>query len=535
MEAVKSGKVSEENLNNLVDRIIDITMKCKERKIKQYNKDEHHNIALEIAKESIVLLKNEDNILPLNVNNKIGLIGDMARNPRYQGAGSSTINLYKLDSTYETLERQGIEFQYAQGYERIECKNDTNLLEEAIRVAKNNEIVLLYVGLTENYESEGIDRVTMDLPENQTKLIEEICKVNDNVIVVLSHGAPITMPWKDNLKAIITGYLGGEAGAKAMVDTLLGNSNPSGKLAESYPIRIEDVSSYNNFPGNEVNVAYKESIYVGYRYFDKKNIEVQYPFGYGLSYTNYKYDNISIKKKEDKYIVSFKIKNIGNYKGKEIAQIYITKENSKIFRAPKELKAFEKVELNIGEEKEVNIVIDKSAFEYYDVKLHRWNIEDGEYQIQVGKSSRNIVLKEKVYVEGDKDIIEQEIPEKYFCGDIKDVTDEEFEKVLGYKIPNKKINLKDITEENTIEQLKNTKVGKEIYDSEVIRMNKLLNEQNVNKATKVMMDLQKPLKKFYEKKGGKYTKEMIDKFIDMAKNNEEPNESEFIKRYLNLC
>lgn len=532
IDAVKSGKVSEVYLDEIVDRILNIAMKCKERQIIDYNKEEDHNIALELAQESIVLLKNDNNILPLNMNNKIALIGDMAKNPRYQGAGSATINLFKLDSAYESLKEEGIEFDYAQGYERTESEKDEELLKEAIEVAKNNEIVLVYAGLTENYESEGIDRNTLDLPKNQNKLIEEICKINENVVVVLSHGAPITMPWKDNVKAIITGYLGGEAGEKAMINTLLGKNNPSGKLAESYPIKLEDVSSYNNFPGNEINVTYKESIYVGYRYFDKKNIDVLYPFGYGLSYTYFKYDDLKIEKKEDKIIVSFKIKNIGNYAGKEIAQIYIGLDNSKVYRAPKELKAFEKVELNIGEEKEVNIVLDKSAFEYYDVVLKRWNIEDGDYKIQIGKSSREIVLEDIVHVDGDKDIIEKEISKKFFTGDVNDISDEEFEEVLGYKIPNKELNLEEITDENTIEQLKNTTVGKEIFNSEIERMNVLLNEQNVNKATKIMMDLQKPLKKFYEKKGGKYTKEMTEDFIKMAKENGNPNDCEFVKIYL---
>lgn len=532
IEAVNSKKISEEYLNEIVDNILNISMRCVERQIKKYNKEEHHNIALKIAEESIVLLKNEDNILPINKSKKIAVIGDMAKNPRYQGAGSSTINYYKLDSAYESLIEENVTFEYSKGYERIESENDKVLLEEAVKVAKNNDMVLLFVGLTENYESEGMDRITLDLPKNQNKLIEEVCKVNKNVIIVLSHGASITMPWKNSVKAIITGYLGGEAGGRAIINAILGNVNPSGKLAESYPNKLEDVSSYENFPGNEVNVAYKESIFVGYRYYDKNNIEVLYPFGYGLSYTNYNYSNLKINKIEDTYEISFKIKNIGNYDGKEIVQLYIQKENSKIYRANKELKAFEKIELKAGEEKEVKILIDKSAFEYFDVNLKRWNIEDGQYNILIGKSSRDIVLKDTINIEADKNIICQNICEKYFKGEVKDITDEEFEKVLGYKIPSKEIKLENITDENTVEQLKNTKVGKEIFDSEIKRMQVLLNEQNVNKATKVMMDLQKPLKKFYEKKDGKFTKQMVDEFISMAKNGNDEKECEFVNKYL---
>ncbi len=532
IQAVKDGKITEEYLNEIVDRILNIAMKCKEKEIKFYDKEKHHKIALNLAEESIVLLKNEDKILPLNRNKKIALIGDMAKKPRYQGAGSSTINTYKLETAYECLLNENIQFEYEQGYERIETEYDKILFEKAIKVARNNEIVLLFVGLTENYESEGMDRTTLNLPENQNRLIKEISKVNKNVIVVLSGGSVITMPWKDDVKAIITGYLGGEAGAKAMINTIIGKNNPSGKLAESYPFQLEDVSSYNNFPGNEVNVAYKESIFIGYRYYDKKNIDVLFPFGYGLSYTIYEYSNIKIEKKDDKYEVKFNIKNVGDFDGKEIVQIYIEKINSKIVRAKKELKAFEKVALKKNEEKEVKIILDKTSFEYYDVYLKRWNIEAGKYKILIGKSSQDIVLETIIEVEDDEEIHQKNISRKYFNGDVKKIKDEEFETLLGYKIPKNEIKLEEITDENTIEQLKYTKVGNEIFQSEMQRMNNLLKEQDVNKATKVMMDLQKPLKKFYEKKNGKYTKEMVEEFIEMAKNGEDSEKSEFVKLYL---
>ncbi len=531
IEAVKGGKISEKYLDEIIDRIITIALKCKEKEIKSYDKEKHHQIALNIAEESIVLLQNNNDILPLKKYKKIALIGDMAKNPRYQGAGSSTINPYKLETIYNSILDENIEFEYAQGYERVEDDNDINLLEEAIEIAKNNDIVLLCVGLTENYESEGMDRNTLNLPENQNRLITEISKVNQNVIVILSGGAVITMPWKNKVKAIITGYLGGEAAAKAMVNTIIGKNNPSGKLAESYPYKLEDVSSYSNFPGNEVNVAYKESIYVGYRYYDKRNIDVLYPFGYGLSYTNYEYSNLNINKVGNQYEIKFNIKNTGNYDGKEVAQIYIEKIDSKIIRAKKELKAFEKVELKQKEEKEVKVIIDKSAFEYYDIYLHKWNVEAGKYKILIGKSCRDIVLEKDIEVEGDNDVLENKVSSKYYSGNVSNITDKEFEELLGYKIEKKEIKLEEISDENTIEQLKDTNVGKAIFESEIQRMKQLLKEQNVNKATKVMMDLQKPLKKFYEKKNGKYTKEMIEEFIAMAKRGEDADKCQFVKNY----
>lgn len=532
IEAVKNQQITEEYLNQIVERILNIAFKCAERKLEQYDKEEHHKIAQTIAEESIVLLKNENNLLPLQNTQNIAVIGDMAKTPRYQGAGSSTINPYKLDNAYDSLLSENITFKYAQGYERIESENDKALLKEAEELAQTSDIVLLFVGLTENYESEGMDRATMNLPQNQIKLIESISSLNKNTIIVLSHGSSIAMPWSNKVPAIITGYLGGEASGKAIINAILGKVNPSGKLAETYPIKYEDVSSYNNFPGNEVNVSYKESIYIGYRYFDKAKIPVQYPFGYGLSYTQFEYSNLTTTQTNNETTISFNIKNTGKYAGKEIAQVYISKPNSKIFRAEKELKAFEKVHLNPNEEKTITITLNNKAFEYYDTNLNKWNIEDGTYTILIGKSSVEIVLSTTINIKGDKNIIKSNISPKYYTGDVKEITDSEFEQLLGYKTPSKTINLNEFNDENTIEQLKHTKIGKVIFEHEMKRMEELLSKQNVNKATKVMMDLQKPLKKFYEKKSSKITKEMVDEFIEIAKNNADFTNNKFVDEYL---
>lgn len=531
INAVKSGIVSEQYLDEIVDRILQVAFKANERNnLKNYNREKHHNIALEIAEDSIVLLKNKENILPLK-KTKIALIGDMAKTPRYQGAGSSTINPYNLENAYECFIDNQIKVDYAKGYERIESENDISLREEAVKLAQKSEIVVIFAGLTENYESEGMDRTTLELPQNQNKLIEEICKENENVVVVLSNGSPVTMPWKEKVKAIITGYLGGEAGARAMVNCLLGKVNPSGKLAETYPLKLEDTPCYKNYPGTEVSVEYKESIFVGYRYYDTNNVEVLYPFGYGLSYTNFEYSKLHIEEKDDIY-VSFTIKNIGNVKGREIAQIYISQEDSIVFKPKKELKGFEKIELKPGEEKSVTVVLSKKDFEYYNVETKKWEIESGKYKILVGKSSKDIVLEQEIEIKSNNKEINKKFPEVYKKGNIQNVTDEEFEQLLGYKIPKRHISLNDITEENTLEQLKNTKVGKIIYDNQMEKMNKLLKEQNVNKATKVMMDLQKPLKKFYEKKSSNYTKEMVEQLIKIAKYDLNFEECEFLKEYL---
>lgn len=533
IEAVESGRVEEKYLDEIVDRILNIAFKAQNRKkISEYDSEKHHEIALEIAEESVVLLKNEENILPIQ-KRKIAIIGDMAKNPRYQGAGSSTINPYKIENAYDCFKDTGIEFEYAKGYNRIENDEDEKLRKEAIEIAKNNEIVVIFAGLTENYESEGMDRTTLEIPQNQNKLIDEICSVNKNVVIALSNGSPITMPWKDKVKAIITGYLGGEAGGKAIVNCLLGKVNPSGKLAETYPLKLEDTPCFKNYPGTEVTVEYQESIYVGYRYYDTNDTEVLFPFGYGLSYTDFEYSNLQVVEQEN-IKISFKIKNIGKVKGKEIAQIYISQNSPTIFKPRKELKAFEKIELQPDEEKTIEIVLEKQDLSYYNSESKKWSVEEGTYKILIGKSSRDIVLEQEINITSDDKKINKNYPEVYRTGNIQDVTDKDFEELLGRRIPNRYIKIEDITEDNTLEQIKNTKVGKAIYDNQINKMNKLLAEQNVNKATKVMMDMQKSLKKFYEKKSSGYTKEMVEELIYIAKNNLDYEECKFIKEYLNL-
>ena len=532
IEAVKIGKIPENKLNNIIDRIIELAKRCNNnQKQETYDKEKHHNIAQKIAEESIVLLKNDDNILPLK-NRKIALIGDMAKNPRYQGAGSSTINPYKIENAYDNLKENNIIFEYAKGYEKIESENDELFRKEAIEIAKKNEIVIIFAGLTENFESEGIDRKNLNIPQNQNKLIEEICKVNKNVIIVLSNGSPILMPWKDKVKAIITGYLGGEAGAKAMINCILGKINPSGKLAETYPKKIEDTPCFENYPGTELTVEYKESIYVGYRFYDTTNIDVLFPFGYGLSYTTFTYSNLKINQKKDKIIVTFKIKNTGNFKGKEIAQLYISQENPKTFKSKKELKGFEKIELEAREEKEISITLNNDSFEYYNPEIKRWAIEEGTYKILIGKSSRNIELEDKIFIKSNDKNIEKEYPIKYYKGNIHEINDKEFEKLLERKIPKRHLNIEEINEENTLEQIKETKIGQIIYKNQIEKMNRLLNEQNVNKATKVLMDMQKPLKKFYEKKSSKITKKMVEELIEIAKTDQDSTDIDFVKEYL---
>ena len=531
IDAVNSGEIPESLLDECAYRVLKVALKGKDNKPVEYDAEKHHEIAGKIAEEAIVLLKNEDKILPLK-SKKIAIIGDLADKPRYQGAGSSRINAYKVENTLDNFKENNIEFEYAKGYERTVSLNDEFLRNEAVSLAKKTEVVLIYAGLTENYETEGIDRKTLDLPENQNKLIEEVCKVNSNVVVVLTNGSPITMAWKDKVKGIITGYLGGEAGAKAMVNCLIGKVNPSGKLSETYPIKLEDTPCYNYFPGEDLNAEYKESIYVGYRYYDKVKKDVLFPFGYGLSYTSFKYSNLNITQKGNSLNVSFKIKNVGDRKGKEIAEVYISQKNPVIFKPVKELKGFEKVELEPGEEKEVNIKLTRDAFKYYNVETKKWSVEEGKYYILVGKSSRDIVLSEEIKMKSDDKNIGKKYSEKYILGDIQNVTDSEFEELLRHKIPNRHFKLEEADECNTIEQLKETLVGKAIYDNQSQKADVMFEEQRVNEAAEVLMALQQPLKKIYQDHRNNITKEMVEEFLQMAKDGEPPEKCRFVEEFI---
>lgn len=531
INAVKSGEIEEKELDEIVDRILVVAFRGKDNKIKEFDQEKHHKLAEDIAEDAIVLLKNENNILPIK-NQKIALIGDMAENPRYQGAGSSRIIPYKIENAKDNFEKNGIDFEYAKGYERIEDrKKDEKLRKDAIEIAKKSEVTIIFAGLTENYEAEGLDRTSLNLPENQNELIEAICKVNKNVIVVLSNGSPVQMPWKNKVKAIITGYLGGEAGGRAIVNCLIGKVNPSGKLAETYPIKLEDTPCYENFPGTEISCEYREAIYVGYRYYDKNKVNVLFPFGFGLSYTEFKYSKLNIEQVGKTIKVSFRIKNVGKVKGKEIAQVYVSQKNPIIFKPEKELKGFEKIELEPGEEKEVVVKLDKSAFEYYNVEQKKWSVELGEYYILVGKSSRDIVLKERIKIISSDKNIAKKYAKPYVTGNIKKVTDKDFEDLLGFEIPDKILKLEEATEYNTIEQLKNTKVGKAIWDAGIKQMHKLMKAQRINEALEVMIFMQKPLKKVYLDKRNKITKEMVDEFLRLAKTNGKPEDCTLVDEF----
>lgn len=406
VEAVKRNRLSEGVLDEAVERILNIIFKAVENKRENviYSKEKHHELARKIAGECMVLLKNEEKILPLKKEENIAVIGELATKVRYQGGGSSHINPTKVDNAYEEIVNfAGTEnVRYARGYDLSIDDTIYDLAEEAKKLAIEADKVILFIGLPERYESEGFDRTHLNIPKNQYDLVKTLKSVNENIVVVLSNGSPIEMPFLSDVKAILEAYLTGQASGKAICDLLYGEVNPSGKLAETFPLKLSDNPSYLNFPGEVDKVEYKEGIFVGYRYYDKKAMDVLFPFGYGLSYTNFEYSNLKISKNEiddtEKVTVSVNIKNIGDIFGKEIVQLYIRDKESSVTRPEKELKGFEKIGLEPGEEKEVTFILNKRSFAYYNVDLGDWHVESGEFEILIGKSSREIVLKEAITV-----------------------------------------------------------------------------------------------------------------------------------------
>ncbi|WP_024856514.1 glycoside hydrolase family 3 C-terminal domain-containing protein [Ruminococcus albus] len=405
VDAVNSGKLSMEALDKCVERVLKLVDKSEEsRTPTEWDMEAHHELAAKIAEQCAVLLKNDDDILPLSNEDKICFIGEFADKPRYQGGGSSHINSFKVTSALEAA-KKFCKVEYAQGYITYEDKTDPKLLEQAVECAKYNDKVVIFAGLPDSFESEGFDRSHMRMPECQLELIREVSKVNKNIVVVLHNGAPVELPFFDEIKGLLEVYLGGQAIGKATCDLLFGEAVPSGKLAESWCMKLEDNPSYLNFPGVGDELNYREGIFVGYRYYDKKKMEVRFPFGYGLSYTTFEYSDLVISENEisdDKTLtVSCNITNTGSRAGMEIVQLYVSDKESSVARPVKELKGFEKVSLRPGETKKVFFSLDKRAFAYYETAINDWFVEYGEFEIMIGASSRDIRLSGSVYVNSE--------------------------------------------------------------------------------------------------------------------------------------
>lgn len=449
IKGIEEGVLTEAELDQRLDELLDVILTTHEglEKAKKvhnignssmteqaFDVEAHHALARKVAEEGIVLLKNEDNILPLVGKTKVAVIGDFAQTPRYQGAGSSLVNPTKEpESILNCIKDTDLHMvSYAQGYMR-NAKPDAQMIETAVKIANGADVVLVFAGLDEIGEAEGLDRSHMKMAEAQNVLIDTLAEKYDNVIVILSAGSPIEMPWADKVKAIVQGYLGGQAGASAMLNVLTGKVNPSGRLNETYPMYYEDTPAFANYPSKERNSEYREGLYVGYRYYTTVGKEVRFPYGYGLSYTTFEYKNITANEQE----VRFTIKNTGDRAGAEVAQLYVSLESDTVFRPMRELKGFARVELAAGEEKEVVIPFDDKTFRFFDTRTNTWEVENGTYRIQIGRNANQIELKTDVTIEGtvkEGPYSEASLP-SYFAGNIAKVSDDEFKLLYGAELP----------------------------------------------------------------------------------------------------
>ncbi|MCR5338512.1 MAG: glycoside hydrolase family 3 C-terminal domain-containing protein [Lachnospiraceae bacterium] len=407
VKAVQNGELDEALVDEAVCNILNIIYRYLENRKPEakFDKQAQHDMSADIAKQCIVLLKNE-NVLPLDFESgeKIAFIGKFAEKPRFQGGGSSHINCFAKTSALDAAKEMGLfaNIIYAKGYEDDKDETDEALLAEAVAAAKNAHTAVIFAGLPDTFESEGFDRSHMRMPSCQNRLIEEVAAVCDRTIVVLHNGSPVEMPWIAKVQGVVESYLGGENVGTAQMEVLSGRFNPCAKLPETFPLKLADNPSYLNFPGEGDVVEYREGIFVGYRYYDKKEMEVLFPFGHGLSYTEFAYDNIKVSSKEltdkDTVTVTVDVTNTGKVAGSEIAQLYVRDVESDVIRPEKELKGFAKVTLAPGETKTVSFTLDKRSFAYYETKIDDWYVESGEFEILIGASSRDIRQQAKLTV-----------------------------------------------------------------------------------------------------------------------------------------
>ena len=439
LAAVESGKISEADINARLFELLPLIFDTKaalDKAPREFDTAAHHALARRAAEESLVLLKNDGALLPLAAGTKVAIIGDFAKNPRYQGAGSSMVNSTQVDVRLDKLTDSELNVVgYQQGFDR-HGKPDAALQKSACELAAQADTVILCMGLDEIAESEGLDRSTMKLAQNQVNLLQALAAVNPKIVVVLYCGSVVETPWLDKCQALLYAALGGQAGAGAVADALVGKVTPCGKLAETWPLSYADVPSAANFAGKKKTVEYREGLYIGYRYFDTVQKPVRFPFGYGLSYTTFEYSDMVANERG----VSIAVKNTGTATGTEIVQLYVSKKDGQIFRPAKELKGFARVTLASGEKQRIAIMLDDKAFRFWNMKANRWEIEGGEYELLVGASVEDIRLKDTITVRGTATVHPYEDMDLdcYYKADVLNVSDTDFEKLLGHPIPDGK-------------------------------------------------------------------------------------------------
>lgn len=412
VKAVNEGKLEERVVDQACERILNIIFRYTENRdlTAEFDYEKDHQTAAEIEAECMVLLKNENEILPLTGEKKIAFIGKYAKTPRYQGGGSSHINSWKVESALEAAKEipELANVTFAEGYQDAKDEVVEELQKEAVKTAAQADVAVLFLGLPDNFESEGYDRKHLNLPNCQNELVQKILEVQKHVVVVLHNGSAVVLPWKDQVEGILEAYLGGEAVGKATVEVLTGRKNPCGRLAETFPLRLEDTPCYLTYGKGYDNADYQEGVFVGYRYYTSKKMETAFPFGYGLSYTTFEYQDLQIDKKEisdqESVQVSVKVRNTGTRAGKTVVQLYVEAPQTEVVRPIRELKGFEKVFLEAGEEKTVTFILDERAFAYWNTRIHDCYVEDGDYQIKIGENADQMCLGETITVHSTKEL-----------------------------------------------------------------------------------------------------------------------------------
>ena len=522
MVAIKEGRLEESVLDENIDRLLDLILTTSKPfegdKKYEFDVEKHHAFAVKCAEESMVLLKNEDNILPLKEKTKVALFGDFAMTPRYQGAGSSLVNCTKLENTLDIVKEYDFEYLgHEKGFHRF-GKKSNGLIKKALKLANKAEVVVVYLGLDEAIEAEGLDRKNIKINDNQVELLKALKEAGKKVVAVLHAGSVVEMPWLKYCDALLNAYLPGQGGARAVLNVLTGKVNPSGKTAETYPLSYDDVPSKVDFPARGSSIYYRDSIFVGYRYYNKVNKDVLFPFGFGLSYSKFEYSDLKVDEKG----VSFTITNSSDVDGKEIAQLYVSKVDSKIYRSAPELKGFVKVSLKAHESKVVRIDFDEYTYRFFDVKKNAWNKEAGEYQLLVGASSRDIRLEDKINIEGD--VLEEvsDIP-SYYSGDIQNVSDNEFKLIYQNDLPSTSLNFIKknriyVDYNTTVNELRYAKGWTGRFFSGVIRfaigLLKVFGDVKTSN-TLVMGVLHQPMRGLSRMTGGALTYKQLDGLIKM--------------------
>ncbi len=463
IDGLSDGSLDEEHLNTAVKNILSLIEKATTNAAcEKADFDAHHTLAGEIAEDCAVLLKN-DGILPLSKTDKLLVAGDLFEKMRYQGAGSSMINPTRVTTPKNAFDERKIDYTFCRGYAENKLKTDDETVSEAVAKSAECDKILVFAGLTDYVESEGCDRASISLPENQLNLIEKLLETGKPVIIVLFGGAVMELPFADKASAILNMFLPGQNGGSACANLLFGDKTPSGKLAETWINKYSDVPFADTF-GQGINEVYKESVFVGYRYYLTAEKNVRYPFGFGLSYTTFDYKNMAVKVNGDKITVSAKISNIGNYDGAEIAELYVKAPRTDIFKPEKELRGFTKVFLARGESKQIEIEFEKSELAYYDINENRFILEGGEYELQLSSNSETVKLKEILSIEGENAVspYSNRVSEVYKNANLSSVTNELFEEMSGIKIPPEPP-AQPITLESRFSNLKSSFMGKILF------------------------------------------------------------------------